>query len=93
MRRGCKPHRTLSDRYTFEDAAGRPPGGEYLHTISVFCLNGSELTGCHRRRSFNRLSTRRTRCRKNAPQNILNRVGSGNIKPMEDFRSVFVRNP
>jgi len=53
MRRRYKPHKPLSDRYMFEDAAGRPPDGEYLHTVSVLCLTGTELTRCHRRRSFN----------------------------------------
>ena len=79
MRRGYKPHKPLSDRCMFEDVAGRPPDGEYLHTISVLCLTGTELPGCHRRRSFNTAVNLEGPMPKNAPQNILNRVGSGNI--------------
>jgi hypothetical protein len=34
MRRGCKPHEPLSDRYMFEDVAGRPPDGEYIRPVT-----------------------------------------------------------
>jgi hypothetical protein len=91
MRRGCKPHNPLSDRYMFEDAAGRPPDGEYLHTISFWSGRLQNQQVAFKGDLSVRLSTPRTRCRKNPPQNILNRVGSGNINPAEDFRSVFVR--
>ena len=91
MRYGCKPHNPLSDRYMFEDAVGRPRDGKHLTLFPFLCLTGTELTGCLRSDLSVRLSTRRTGCPKNAPQNILNRVGSGNINVAEDFRSVFVR--
>jgi hypothetical protein len=85
--RDASPHKPVFARDSFNDAARRRPDGDYLS----FCVRPAPEFTCHASKATVSRALPLDVVNEERTGKILNLLGSGNIKSLEDFPSVPVR--